>query len=386
MKIAYISPTFLSDVDLSLLPELRKLADIDYYIQLSPIYLHGAAVNISTQHPEPGVFSADIYTELRKFDALFPLDHTYVVNDTGRHTYSPSSFVCYFKLYVWLRRQQYDVIHFTHPFLMPGFILYRFSRRMLMTVHDPLPHSSERNFLTAWIRRKAFSSVRRFVLLNKAQRQEFINCYHLEDAHIYDGTLSSYTYLQAYVPDETKQETASPYILMFGQISSHKGADYLLRAMEEIHRHKPDVRLVVAGRWKWQFAELGRYAQLDYIDIENRFIPDDELARLIAGSRLVVVPYLDATQSGVVMSAFAFSKPCIATSVGGLPEMVVDGRYGLIVHSADSHAIAEAALQLLSSPERLAQMSANIRSDYHEGEKSWKRIAADLFNIYKEIR
>jgi len=382
MKVAYISPTFLSDVDLSFLSELQKQADIDYYIQLSPLYLRGAAVNISRQHAEPGVLESTVYPELQKMGGLFPLERTFVVNDTGRHSYSPASFLCYYKLYQRLKAGGYDVIHFTHPFMPAGFILYRLKDRMLMTVHDPLPHSSEMSRMNSWIRNKAFSSVSRFVILNQAQKAEFIQYYHLQRARIYDSLLSSYTYLRAYVKE---RNAAARYILLFGQISSHKGADYMLRAMEEIHQGFPDVRLVVAGRWKWNFAELDRYARLDYIDIQNRFIPDDELANLINDSLFVVVPYLDATQSGVVMSAFAFCKPCIATRVGGLPEMVVQGRYGLIVPPRDSHAIAEAAGQLLSSPARLSQMAANIRADYHEGEKSWKHIAAETADIYQSV-
>ena len=382
MKIAYISPTFLSDVDLSMLSELQQQADIDYYIQLSPLYLRGAAVNISRQNARSGVFESTMYPELQKLGSLFPLEHTFVINDTGRHIYSPTSFTCYYSLYRKLKSRGYDIIHFTHPFLLPGFILYRLKHKMLMTVHDPLPHSSEQNWLTSWIRNKAFSSVSKFLILNQAQKEAFIRHYHLEQARVYDSTLSSYTYLRAYVKAE---KPASDYILMFGQISSHKGADYLLQAMEEIHQSYPGVKLVLAGRWKWNFPELDRYARLDYIDIRNRFIPDDELANLINNSLFVVVPYLDATQSGVVMSAFAFCKPCIATNVGGLPEMVVHGRYGLIVPPRDSHAIAEAAGQLLSSPGLLSQLAANIRADYHEGEKSWKRIAADLVDIYQSV-
>lgn len=382
MKIAYISPTFLSDVDLSMLSELQQQADIDYYIQLSPLYLRGAAVNIGRQNARSGVFESTMYPELQKLGSLFPLEHTFVINDTGRHIYSPSSFVCYYSLYRMLKSRGYDIIHFTHPFLLPGFILYRLKHKMLMTVHDPLPHSSEKNWLTSWIRNKAFSSVSNFLILNQAQKEAFIRHYHLEQAHVYDSILSSYTYLRAYVKEE---KPATDYILMFGQISSHKGADYLLQAMEEIHQSYPDVKLVLAGRWKWNYPELDRYARLDYIDIQNRFIPDDELANLINNSLCVVVPYLDATQSGVVMSAFAFCKPCIATNVGGLPEMVAHGRYGLIVPPKDSHAIAEAACQLLSRPDQLSQMAANIRADYHEGGKSWKRIAADMIDIYQSV-
>ena len=77
----------------------------------------------------------------------------------------------------------------------------------------------------------------------------------------------------------------------------------------------------MAGGGKFHF-DVSEYEALDYIGIRNRFIPDDEMVALIKNCAFMVCPYTDATQSGVIMSAFAFNKPVIATDVGGLPEMV----------------------------------------------------------------
>ena len=377
MKIAYISPTFMSDVDLSLIKELRAQADVDYFLQITQHTLRKAAVNIQKIYPHSGVFDASIYPELEQLG----IEGVYVINDLGTHLYSFCSYVCYFQLYKRLKNEHYDIIHFTWPLLPPAFILYLLKDKMFMTVHDPFPHSSETHWLMNFSRNIAFRQVSNFFILNRAQKADFIKYYHLEKKHVYESGLSSYNYLQIYnTPPSLKEK----YILFFGQVASHKGVEYLLQAFEDIHVVYPNVKLIVAGKWRKGYNLPVAYEQKDYIEIRNAFIPDRDLANLIANCLFVVAPYLDATQSGVVMSAYAFCKPCIATNVGGLPEMVINEKYGLIVPPKDAHAIAAASIRLLSTPSLLEQLSDNIRKDYQEGTKSWKYIASEMLRKYNQ--
>ena len=98
MRIAYISPTFLSDVDLSLLNDLQSKVDVDYYLQISPFILKNAAVCINKQNVKNGVLDVSDYPELEQFTRVIDKDKFYIVNDTGHHSYSIRSFFCYFHL------------------------------------------------------------------------------------------------------------------------------------------------------------------------------------------------------------------------------------------------------------------------------------------------
>ena len=152
--------------------------------------------------------------------------------------------------------------------------------------------------------------------------------------------------------------------------------------MEDVHRQLADTTLVVAGRGKFHF-DITPYQEKKYIDIRNRFIPDEELAELIQESQIVVCPYIDATQSGVIMSAFAFGVPVIATNVGGLPEMVEHLKTGVIIPARDSQAIADNIVLLLNNPKLQLQISSNIYQKYVQGEMSWSSIVNNLrTNIY----
>ena len=96
-----------------------------------------------------------------------------------------------------------------------------------------------------------------------------------------------------------------------------------------------------------------------------------------------VLAAVAATQSGIVMSAFALGKPVIATRVGGLPEMVVDRRYGLLVPPKDAGALAEAIETLVDAPDLLGQMSSHIIEDYGSGHRSWQHIAEEMVKNYR---
>ena len=80
------------------------------------------------------------------------------------------------------------------------------------------------------------------------------------------------------------------------------------------------------------------------VTLVEKYIPNEEVARYFAASDLVVIPYVSATQSGIVQLAYGFGKPVVVSRVGGLPEVVEDGVTGYLVPPRDSEAISNAVL------------------------------------------
>jgi glycosyltransferase involved in cell wall biosynthesis len=116
----------------------------------------------------------------------------------------------------------------------------------------------------------------------------------------------------------------------------------------------------------------------------NRFILDEEQVSLIANCEMVVCPYIDATQSGVIMSAFGLNKPVIASNVGGLGEMFESGRHGLLVEPRNVEQLTQAILNM-SDKNILKDMSAHILEDYSSGKNSWHTIAEEMAAIYNDF-
>lgn len=384
MKIAYIGKIQLSDADLSYLNSAQKLSDITYIMEVTPRFMKGPAYNIGKIYPHSGVFKAtEAYPEFEKYSRIIDVDKFYVVNTCGKF-WQLKAFWTNFLLLLFLIRNKFDVIHLTWPANVYEFIIYMLKRKIILTVHDPFPHTGLDTRIVRLRRKVAFRCVPHFIILNKAQREKFLSFYHLPSSAVIDSRLSCYTYLNMVEQDMTTVPEQK-YILFAGKISKYKGVEYLLEAMKKVHDTFPDIKLVVAGGGKYHF-DISEYAALPYIDIRNRFIPDEELVALMNKTQFMVCPYTDATQSGVIMSSFTFGTPVIATRVGGLPEMLGNGKYGMLVKEKDTDALYLGICSLLSDEEQLADYRKEIAKDYtSDGYLSWKTIAEEQRESYLQM-
>lgn len=385
MKIAYLGKIQLSDVDLSYLHEAQKKADITFILEVNPRFMKGPAFSFQHLYPHSGVFRAtEAYPEFESLRGLVDLNKCFVVNTCGPF-WQLKAFWTNLLLVLFLLRNRFDVLHLVWPLNIYEFVLYVLRRKMMLTLHDPFPHTGNDTFIVRLRRKFAFWFIPKLIILNETQRQDFLRTYHLSADRVVDSRLGSYVYLQNVKPDFSQVSgLENGYVLFFGKISPYKGVDYLLKAMKKVHECCPDCRLVVAGGGRYPF-DVSPYQSLDFVDIRNRFIPNEELVALIQCAAFVVCPYTDATQSGVIMSAFAFNKPVIATNVGGLPEMVRHGEEGLIVKAKDIDALADAIALMWTDHSLLDTYSRNIEVNYSEGNLSWRKIAEELNVQYQNV-
>ena len=378
MKIAYISTVYFSDVDLSFLSEMKNHAEIDYYLSIGPL-TKGAAVNIDTINPKYGIIPATEYQELNVFGKIIDLSKMFIINNP--HHSRTEAYKLWWKVYIHLKKQNYDIINITEFPHIHEFPIYLLRKRIVLSVHDPFMHSSVKSKRIVFERNIAMKILKSFIIFNRSQKEDFINTYKLKQAKVFDSRLSSYSYLRMYQPQPYEGE---PYALFFGQVTTHKGIEYFYQAMQKVQEKYPHIKMVVAGKNK--NVDLSLLPNVKKSDTLYRFVPEKELVELINGAMCVVCPYIDATQSGVVMSAFAFMKPVIVTNVGGLPEMVRNGELGIVVPPRDSQAIADAIIYMKEHPEIIKQFEAAIELWYFKGDYSWKTIADDVYHdCYKII-
>ena len=121
----------------------------------------------------------------------------------------------------------------------------------------------------------------------------------------------------------------------------------------------------------------------DKFIVYNQHIPNEMVAELFQKAGVVVFPYKDASQSGVVPLAYAFKKPVIITNVGSLPEVVDDGITGYIIPPGDTQKLANAIINLLKDDEKRKQMGENAYKKATE-ELSWDRIAETTIKVYQK--
>ncbi|MBR1877734.1 MAG: glycosyltransferase family 4 protein [Paludibacteraceae bacterium] len=381
LKVAYISPTYFSNVDIPFIEEMRHLCEIHYF-PIVPSSGKGYAINLTHLPSKADIYSGTDFDELKKFKDLIDLSKTHVVYRKAVHSWEWSNWKVSFQLVRILKKEHFDVIHITDSWRYFEWPLLRLRNKTILSVHDPFLHSSMQNKFAHLYRWISFHSFQHFILFNKEQFQSFIDTYHLQDKNVYCSQLSVYSYLSSYAKPQHQDR---PYALYIGTIRPYKGLEYLFAAMEKVHQKHPTYQLIVAGSGKYYF-DIEIYKNCDYIKIINTFLSDEEQAPLIANSDFVVCPYKDATQSGVIMSAYAFEKPCVVTRTGGLPEMVGNGDYGLIVPPCAVDELADAMCQMIENPTLRNQFAKKIHDNYYLGEKSWSTIVSDIVaHVYSKI-
>jgi glycosyltransferase involved in cell wall biosynthesis len=123
------------------------------------------------------------------------------------------------------------------------------------------------------------------------------------------------------------------WILFFGFIRKYKGLDILLESMHLLQKKGSDIQLLVAGEFygdRKPYDEIIEEYQLKNVHLYTNFITDSEVKYYLSAADFVIQPYRDATQSGVTPLAYHFEKPMLVTNVGGLPDMVPDGKVGVV--------------------------------------------------------
>ena len=171
-------------------------------------------------------------------------------------------------------------------------------------------------------------------------------------------------------------------ILFFGRIEAYKGVGVLLSAARPLLDQYPDWKLQIAGGGDvTPYSELLRHPQ---IELTNRFISDAEVAEFMQRAAIAALPYLSASQSGVIPTAFAFGKPVVATRVGGIPDMVRDEETGLLVPPNDPEALRTALKRLMDDP-ALRKRLGEAGRKFAQTELSWDSIAEKHAAFYRKF-
>jgi alpha-maltose-1-phosphate synthase len=166
--------------------------------------------------------------------------------------------------------------------------------------------------------------------------------------------------------------------LFFGRVSHYKGLDVLLDAMQLVWERVPDARLVVAGQGDWP---EHRALEDQRVEVRRDHVPEAEVDALFCRAGCVVLPYRQASQSGVGSLAKSYGRASVVTNEGGLPELVADGS-GIVVPSEDAGALANALIEVVTEPGRAAAMGA-AASASAQAEFSWKAVGQATLDAYR---
>ncbi len=341
--------------------------------------------SFSLQYPKflyPGEQQKDFENDLFKVDGA-----RYLINTINPLTWLRTGLA--------IARFGPDLVVFPwwNPFFGPAFsviasVVKLLSRtKVLFLIHNVLPHERvpfERLITTFTLRRGDFYIVQSGdseaalleILRNPVYRKAFHPIYN------------------AFKREEISRENAreklslpqdAKVLLFFGFVREYKGLMYLIEALPAVRERLPDVKLLVVGdfyddkeKYKQRIEGLGLGSM---VNIYDGYIPDREVGLYFNAADLVVLPYASATQSGIVQIAFGFGKPVVVTSVGGLPEVVDNGRTGFVVQPKNAAALAEAVVRFFEQ-NNAAEFSAEIEKE--QDKFSWARMVETIETLMRK--
>ncbi len=187
-----------------------------------------------------------------------------------------------------------------------------------------------------------------------------------------------------------------PMILYFGAVRPYKGLKWLIEAAPGIIEKIPGAQIWCVGDF-WDgpsaFEEQAKELNALYdpenpsaggVRIVDSYVPNEEVGKYFMASDLVVLPYESATQSGIVQIAYGFKKPCMVTDVGGLPEVVLDGKTGYVVPPKNSEAIVSGTVEFFRGGEELRR---KFESEIVEWRRvfDWEHMVGTIEGLIEEL-
>ena len=392
MKVAYISNLPFADADFPLVREMqRQGVDVYFFIYVS-VYSHRATlVDIPEVYREQGIFPATVYDEFKAYEGYMDMSKVFVVNSLHQSDFHPANIRTMLSLVRRIKKLGVDVVNITWPPRRNKMLLYLLRKKLVLTLHDPFPHSAKNNREFEFCRKLAFWWIPKIILLNDAQTEKFCEVYKFPRNRLFHARLGKYdciNYLSekcsgsqeclAGLPESLRGQK---FILFFGLIAPYKGVEYLLQAFGKMQQKHLDLMLLIAGSGKLYFDE-SLYRGNANVVLMNHYVPLAQLAGLLKNALFTVCPYKDATQSGVVQTAFSMGTPIVASDVGNFAEAIENGKSGIIVPPCDVDALANAMDDLVDHPEKLESFRNYIANDWLQ-KNGWEEIVKQYLNCYE---
>ena len=232
-----------------------------------------------------------------------------------------------------VKKERFDAIYFEslHVWNLP-FMIFSGATRTYQVIHEVIPHEGDREEKAVDFMNKVVCRLSDIIVLrNKMYMQDLVTRYGI------DAEKVKYLELWRRYPEYTNP-TYSGRVLFFGRINPYKGANHLLN----IVRDCPQIQFDVVGSVDPQMQPLVNQIALESnVTMRTGYVSDEEMKDAFIKCSWVIVPYNAASQSGVIIDAYKYSRPVIAFDVGAVSEQVEDGKSGYLIEAGKDKKFAE---------------------------------------------
>jgi len=369
-------------------------------ISVAPPYRGGISQHTSILVEKLSIkHSVEVINYKRQYpNFLFPGKTQYIEDELnqriGERCIDTINPITWFKTGTQLAENKYDLVifRFWNPFFAPalGMIALIIRKKspdtkLISLCDNILPHENTLfgNLLTRYL----FLNLNGHLVQSGQTEKEL---HEIIEEPIYEKRFHPlYTSFTAKIAKKEARSklgvTNKHIILYFGIIRQYKGFDILLRAVASLKAKTRVFHVLAAGEC---YENREKYTALineleisDFITWRDRYIPDDEVATYFSAADVVVLPYRSASQSGITQIAYYYDLPVIVTKVGGLPEIVEEGKSGFIIEPENPDELANVLIKNLGA--KLNKME-NYIQDYKQ-KFSWENFVDGIEKIYQRI-
>lgn len=279
------------------------------------------------------------------------------------------------------------ILQWWHPYFTPCYwILMHICKKckIVLICHNVLPH--ERFPLDSTLTKSVFNQASCFIVHAKEEAEELIKLIPHAEYRINPHPTYDFFRFENLTKEDAREklniDINAKTILFFGFVRAYKGLKTLLYAMPKVIKSFSEIKLMIVGEFsndKEDYLSLIDELKIkEHLLIVDNYVADSEVEAFFAASDVVALPYESATQSGIVQIAYGFEKPVIATMVGGLPDVVEDGKTGYLVKPHDSDAFAEAIIKFFENEKSNNFVNAIKENAY---QYSWERMADTILSF-----
>jgi glycosyltransferase involved in cell wall biosynthesis len=266
-----------------------------------------------------------------------------------------------------IKKEKFDAIYFEslHVWNLPILMTAGKTVHTYQVIHEVIPHEGDSQVKGVDLINKVICRTTKTIILrNQKYIQNLIDQYNVDPDRI------RFLELWRRYPDFT-EPVYKKRVLFFGRINPYKGANNLL----EIVRLCPDIQFDIVGRVDPLMMTVVEMLKTERnVRLHNSYVSDDEMRKAFTNCDWVIVPYNSASQSGIIIDAYKYSRPVIAFNVGAIAEQVDDGKSGYLVSAGDNGAFADKLKEAVKMPIEIYH--AMCASAYQYGSKKYAASGA----------
>lgn len=282
-----------------------------------------------------------------------------------------------------------DIVHVqeTFDYAYDLYSLFKKFPALITTIHDVTPHPGDGHAAPGLQYTKAFGCWRsaRLIVHTAAMRTQLGRRFRIANNRIDvipHGELGSLYRTLARNKGLAPKPRDPHTLLSFGRIWPYKGLRYLLEAFAHVKREIPQARLMICGRGGDLDSNAALISSLQGVEVHKEFIAEEDVAGLFEESSAVVLPYIEASQSGVAAIGLTSGAVIVASRVGGFAELIEDGKTGVLVEPRNSSELAAALISLLRDVEAQQRIRENAAA-FGNSALDWRLIAESTLGSYR---